>query len=186
MFYTGLSGPTTTLQEIGLLFFICVTIVVSLTDSSLFYPWIVSTAPTSVYLQWRRQRVLVCTEVHQRPRRWQYCWLKVNQRVKLKGRPLTPLTDGAVGVRPPQWELFTSNLHRTRCQPDENYCLLITIKLQQSPDDTSAGVSVPAGALTDKIIRHYLSPVIADITQIVWWTTVQGQGYVLRGGCPSP
>ena len=67
----------------------------------------------------------------------------------------------------PQRDLFPRNSHRTRCQPDKNYCLLITIQLQQSSDDTSAGVSVPAGALTDKIIRLYLSPVIMDITQVV-------------------
>ena len=67
----------------------------------------------------------------------------------------------------PRRDLFPSNSHRARCQPDENYCLLITIQLQQSSDDTSAGVSVPAGALTDKIIRLYLSSVITDITQVV-------------------
>ena len=67
----------------------------------------------------------------------------------------------------PQRDSAPSNLHRARCRPDENYCLLVTIQLQQSSDDTSAGVSVPAGALTDKIIRLYLSQVIVDITQVV-------------------
>ena len=67
----------------------------------------------------------------------------------------------------PRRDLFPSNSDRSRCQPNENYCLLITIQLQQSSDDTSAGVSMPAGALTDKIIRLYLSQVITDITQIV-------------------
>ena len=67
----------------------------------------------------------------------------------------------------PRRDLFPSKSHRARCQPDEHYCLLVTIQLQQSSDDTSAGVSVPAGALTDKIIRLYLSQVITDITQVV-------------------
>ena len=67
----------------------------------------------------------------------------------------------------PRRDSAPSKLHRARCQPDENYCLLVTIQLQQSSDDTSAGVSVPAGALTDKIIRLYLSQVITDITQVV-------------------
>ena len=67
----------------------------------------------------------------------------------------------------PRRESAPSKSYRARCQPDENYCLLVTIQLQQSSDDTSAGVSVPAGALTDKIIRLYLSQVIADITQVV-------------------
>ena len=34
-------------------------------------------------------------------------------------------------------------------------------------DETAAGMSIPAGALTDKIIRLYLSPIIAVITQVV-------------------
>ena len=63
----------------------------------------------------------------------------------------------------PRRDLFPSNSDCTRRQPG----LLVTIQLQQSSDDTSAGVSVPAGALTDKIIRLYLSQVITDITQIV-------------------
>ena len=67
----------------------------------------------------------------------------------------------------PRRDLFPSKSHRAHCQPDENYCLLVTIQLQQSSDDTSAGVSVPAEALTDKIIRLYLSQVIMDITQVV-------------------
>ena len=67
----------------------------------------------------------------------------------------------------PRRDLFPSKSQRAHCQPDENYCLLVTIQLQQSSDDTSAGVSVPAGALTDKIIRLYLSQVITDITQVV-------------------
>ena len=67
----------------------------------------------------------------------------------------------------PRRDLVPSKSHRARCQPDENYCLLVTIQLQQSSDDTSAGVSMPAGALTDKIIRLYLSQVITDITQVV-------------------
>ena len=67
----------------------------------------------------------------------------------------------------PRRDSAPSKSHRAHCQPDENYCLLVTIQLQQSSDDTSAGVSVPAGALTDKIIRLYLSQVIADITQVV-------------------
>ena len=67
----------------------------------------------------------------------------------------------------PRRDLFPSKSHRAHCQPDEHYCLLVTIQLQQSSDDTSAGVSVPAGALTDKIIRLYLSQVITDITQVV-------------------
>ena len=52
----------------------------------------------------------------------------------------------------PRRDLFPSKSHRAHCQPNKNYCLLVTIQLQQSSDDTSAGVSVPAGALTDKII----------------------------------
>ena len=67
----------------------------------------------------------------------------------------------------PRRDLFPSNSDCTHRQPSENYCLLVTIQLQQSSDDTSAGVSVPAGALTDKIIRLYLSQVITDITLIV-------------------
>ena len=67
----------------------------------------------------------------------------------------------------PRQDLFPSKLHRAFCQPDEKYCLLVTIQLQQLSDDTSAGVSVPAGGLTDKIIQLYLSQVITDITQVV-------------------
>ena len=67
----------------------------------------------------------------------------------------------------PRRDLFPSNSDRAHRQPGENCCLLVTIQLQQSSDDTSAGVSVPAGTLTDKIIRLYLSQVITDITQIV-------------------
>ena len=67
----------------------------------------------------------------------------------------------------PRRDSDPSKSHRAHCQPDEIYCLLVTIQLQQLSDDTSAGVSVPAGALTDKIIRLYLSQVIMDITQVV-------------------
>ena len=84
------------------------------------------------------------------------------------GRLSCDTPDGRTSRRSsPQRDLFPSNSDRARRQPGKNYCLLVTIQLQQWSDDTSAGVSVPAGALTDKIIRLYLSQVITDITQIV-------------------
>ena len=74
----------------------------------------------------------------------------------------TPTDEVVVAHRP-----MSSSLCHSCCHSDKNYCLLISIQLQQSLDDTSAGVSVPTRALTDRIIQLYLNPVIADITQII-------------------
>ena len=60
-----------------------------------------------------------------------------------------------------------SSPRHSRCLSSDNYCLFISIQLEQPSDETTAGVSIPAGALTDKIIRLYLSPIITDITQII-------------------
>ena len=67
----------------------------------------------------------------------------------------------------PHRDLFTSSPHRLCCCSSDNYCLFISIQLEKLLDKTTAGMSIPAGALTDKIIRLYLSPIISDITQIV-------------------
>ena len=106
-------------------------------------------------------------EVHQRPWRRHYCWLKRNQKLTTEGCHVTPPTDEPVVIH--RLDKICSPAIQTAhvANPTENYCLLVTIQLQQSSDDTSAGVSVPAGALKDKIIRLYLSQVITDITQIV-------------------
>ena len=49
-------------------------------------------------------------------------------------------------------DLFISSPSHSRYQSNENYCLLISIQLQQLSDDTVAGMSIPTRALTDKII----------------------------------
>ena len=76
--------------------------------------------------------------------------------------PTIPQTNEVV-----QRDLFTSSPHRSHCHSSDNYCLFVSIQLEQTSDKIAAGVFVPAGALTDKIIRLYLSPIIVDITQIV-------------------
>ena len=45
--------------------------------------------------------------------------------------------------------------------------IVYSLVLEGPSDETAAGMSIPAGALTDKIIRLYLSPIITDITQII-------------------
>ena len=89
----------------------------------------------------------------------------------------------------PRQDLFTSNPCSSCCHSSDNYCLLVSIQLEKPSDETAAGVSVPTGALMDKIIRLYLSPIIVDITQIVvlsnmdflvykgWWSKGKGMTY---------
>ena len=67
----------------------------------------------------------------------------------------------------PQRDLFTNSLHRSHCLSSDSYCLFVSIQLERPLDETTAGVSIPARALMDKIVRLYLSPIITDITQIV-------------------
>ena len=67
----------------------------------------------------------------------------------------------------PRRDLFPSHLHRSCCLSGDTYCLFVSIQLERPSDETTAGVSIPARALTDKIIQLYLSPIITDITQIV-------------------
>ena len=67
----------------------------------------------------------------------------------------------------PRRDLFTSSPHRSCCLSGDSYCLFISIHLDRSSDETTAGVSIPAGPLMYKIIWLYLSPIITDITQIV-------------------
>ena len=67
----------------------------------------------------------------------------------------------------PQRDLFNSSPCHSPCLSSDSYCLFGSIQVEQPSDETTAGVSVPARALTDKIIRLYLSPLITNITQIV-------------------
>ena len=65
----------------------------------------------------------------------------------------------------PQRGLFSSNLHRAHHH--DHYCLFVSVQLEHLLDETAAGVSVPSCAMTDKIIRLYLNPVLQGITQVV-------------------
>ena len=108
-------------------------------------------------------------------------------------RPTKPPTDKVVNVRHLNEICSPSNPCHSHCCLSGNYCLLISIQLENPLDKTAAGVSIPTGALMDKIIRLYLSPIIADITQIVvlsnmdffvykgWWS--KGKGMTLSQVC---
>ena len=67
----------------------------------------------------------------------------------------------------PRWDLLPSSPRHSCYRSSDNYCLFISIQLEKPSDETTTGVSIPMGALTDKIIRLYLSPIISDIVQIV-------------------
>ena len=89
----------------------------------------------------------------------------------------------------PPWDLFISTPCCSHCHSSDNYCLFVSIQLEKPSDETAAGESVPTGALTNKIIRLYLSPIISDMTQIVilnntdflvykgWWSKGKGMTY---------
>ena len=66
----------------------------------------------------------------------------------------------------PQQDLFNSSPRHSCCLSSDNYCLSVSIQLEQPLDETTVGVSLPAGALMDKIIWLYLSPLITDITKV--------------------
>ena len=55
-------------------------------------------------------------------------------------------------------DLFASD-HHHMCHHD-NYCLFISVQLECPLDKTAVGVFVPSGAMTDKIIRLYINPII--------------------------
>ena len=89
----------------------------------------------------------------------------------------------------PWWDLFPSSPRCSCCHSSDSYCLFVSIQLEGPSDEIVVGMSVPAWALMDKIIRLYLSPIIVDITQIVilsntdflvykgWWSKNEGMTY---------
>ena len=52
-------------------------------------------------------------------------------------------------------------------QNREKYCLIISIHLEHLMDKTTVGVAILAYALTENIIKMYLSSVILNITQVI-------------------
>ena len=106
-------------------------------------------------------------KVWKRPQSQHWCWLKKEPEVDASGLSYKTPDWQSSQCSSPQRDLFTSNPCHLHCCLSDNYCLLISIQLEKPSDKTAAGVSIPTGALMDKIIRLYLCPIIADITQIV-------------------
>ena len=154
----------------------------------LYLPMIVSMAPLLSYLRWWLG-VLAQTKVSKRPQSQHWCWLKKEPEVNASGSSYKTPDWQLSQCSSPQRDLFTSNPCHSHCCLSGNYCLLISIQLENPSDKTAAGVSISTGALMDKIIRLYLSPIIADITQIVvlsnmdffvykgWWSKGKGMTY---------
>ena len=67
-------------------------------------------------------------------------------------------------------------------QNQEKYCLIISIHLECPMDKTTARVAIPACALTENIIKIYLSSTIPDITQVVVLGNTDFLVYQAEGG----
>ena len=129
------------------------------------------------------------TEVWKRPQSQHRCWLTRNQRLMQVDHPTTPWTDEVVDIHITTVRFVHQQSTSLVLLFQWDYCLLISIQLEKPSDETVAGVSIPTGALMDKIIRLYLCPIIADITQIVvlsntdflvykgWWSKGKGMTY---------